>query len=105
MVVTRILAIMPVLKVADLGRSIAWYTEVLGFHAGERMAGDGDGEHCSYHTSSVSDHATAGATAPEGGALSACPGLNLLEQVGRGGMVLASGLLRLSGTTSSRAGC
>jgi uncharacterized glyoxalase superfamily protein PhnB len=46
LLVTRILAIMPVLKVADLGRSIAWYTEVLGFNAGDRTAGDGDGEIC-----------------------------------------------------------
>jgi uncharacterized glyoxalase superfamily protein PhnB len=44
--VTRILAIMPVLKVVDLGRSIAWYTNVLGFRAGDCMAQDGGGENC-----------------------------------------------------------
>jgi len=44
--VTQILAIMPVLKVTDLQRSIDWYTQVLGFHADHRFAGDGDGEIC-----------------------------------------------------------
>ncbi len=43
---TRILAIMPVLKVTDLGRSIAWYTSVLGFQAEGRSAQDGGGENC-----------------------------------------------------------
>jgi catechol 2,3-dioxygenase-like lactoylglutathione lyase family enzyme len=43
---TKILAIMPVLKVVDLQRSIDWYTEVMGFHADGRAAGDGDGEIC-----------------------------------------------------------
>jgi uncharacterized glyoxalase superfamily protein PhnB len=43
---TKFLAIMPVLKVADLQRSIDWYASVLGFHAGDRFAGDGDGENC-----------------------------------------------------------
>jgi catechol 2,3-dioxygenase-like lactoylglutathione lyase family enzyme len=44
--VTQILAIMPVLKVTDLQRSIDWYTGVLGFGALGRSAEDGGGEHC-----------------------------------------------------------
>jgi catechol 2,3-dioxygenase-like lactoylglutathione lyase family enzyme len=44
--VTRILAIMPVLRVSDLQRSIDWYVGVLGFHSGDRSTGDGDGENC-----------------------------------------------------------
>jgi len=44
--VTQILAIMPVLKVADLQRSMDWYTGVLGFLAAGRRADDGDGEYC-----------------------------------------------------------
>jgi catechol 2,3-dioxygenase-like lactoylglutathione lyase family enzyme len=43
---TKFLAIMPVLKVTDLQRSIDWYTGALGFHATGRSAGDGDGEYC-----------------------------------------------------------
>jgi catechol 2,3-dioxygenase-like lactoylglutathione lyase family enzyme len=43
---TKILAIMPALKVVDLQRSIDWYTEVMGFDADGRSAGDGDGEIC-----------------------------------------------------------
>jgi uncharacterized glyoxalase superfamily protein PhnB len=37
---------MPVLKVADLQRSIDWYVGVLGFVAEGRGADDGGGEHC-----------------------------------------------------------
>jgi catechol 2,3-dioxygenase-like lactoylglutathione lyase family enzyme len=44
--VTKILGIMPVLKVADIQRSIEWYTGVLGFQANGRFVGDGDGEGC-----------------------------------------------------------
>lgn len=43
---TKILAIMPVLKVADLRRSVDWYRAILGFEAGEVLTGDGGGEHC-----------------------------------------------------------
>ena len=43
---TKILTIMPVLKVTDMQRSIDWYTSVLGFDAKGRQADDGDGEHC-----------------------------------------------------------
>ncbi len=43
---THFLAIMPVLRVADLQRSIEWYTTVLWFESEGRSAGDGDGEHC-----------------------------------------------------------
>jgi catechol 2,3-dioxygenase-like lactoylglutathione lyase family enzyme len=46
---TQILAIMPVLKVADLQRSIDWYCGVMGFSADGRSAGDGDGELCFIH--------------------------------------------------------
>ncbi|MFO0876241.1 MAG: glyoxalase superfamily protein [Gemmataceae bacterium] len=37
----RYLAIMPVLKVADLERSVQWYTAVLGFERAGRMHIDG----------------------------------------------------------------
>jgi uncharacterized glyoxalase superfamily protein PhnB len=43
---TQFLAIMPVLKVADLQRSLDWYAGALGFHAEGRGAGDGPEEHC-----------------------------------------------------------
>jgi uncharacterized glyoxalase superfamily protein PhnB len=43
---TRFIAIMPVLKVTDLSRSIAWYVDVLGFSAQGRSTDDGGGEHC-----------------------------------------------------------
>ncbi len=43
---TRILSIMPVLRVADLQRSIDWYVGVLRFHAGDRLTNDGGGENC-----------------------------------------------------------
>jgi uncharacterized glyoxalase superfamily protein PhnB len=43
---TKILAIMPVLKVADLERSIDWYTGVLGFQLTRRFPMDGGGENC-----------------------------------------------------------
>ncbi len=43
---TQFLAIMPVLRVADLQRSIDWYTGVLGFASQGRSVGDGDGENC-----------------------------------------------------------
>ena len=42
---TTFRAIMPVLKVGDLQRSIRWYTEVLGFVASEIQDGDA-GENC-----------------------------------------------------------
>jgi uncharacterized glyoxalase superfamily protein PhnB len=44
--VTKILAIMPVLKVTDLQKSIDWYAGVLGFATNGRCAGDGGGENC-----------------------------------------------------------
>jgi catechol 2,3-dioxygenase-like lactoylglutathione lyase family enzyme len=44
--VTKILAIMPVLKVTDLQRSIDWYIGVLGFHMVRRFTGDGGDEGC-----------------------------------------------------------
>jgi catechol 2,3-dioxygenase-like lactoylglutathione lyase family enzyme len=43
--VTQFLDIMPVLRVADLRRSIDWYVEVLGFRPHGRSPDDGDGEH------------------------------------------------------------
>jgi catechol 2,3-dioxygenase-like lactoylglutathione lyase family enzyme len=43
---TQFRSIMPVLKVADLQRSIDWYARVLGFHPHGRSPGDGGGEHC-----------------------------------------------------------
>ena len=42
----QFLAIMPVLKVSDLRRSIDWYSEVLGFQPQAVAAGDGGGEYC-----------------------------------------------------------
>ena len=39
-------AIMPVLKVADMQRSVDWYTNVMGFEANGRQADEADGEHC-----------------------------------------------------------
>jgi catechol 2,3-dioxygenase-like lactoylglutathione lyase family enzyme len=44
--VTRFLAIMPVLRVADLQRSIEWYVGVLGLHLDRRWSSDEDGENC-----------------------------------------------------------
>jgi catechol 2,3-dioxygenase-like lactoylglutathione lyase family enzyme len=46
---TSFFAIMPVLKVTDLDRSIAWYRRVLGFRPEGRSAGDGDGENVFLH--------------------------------------------------------
>ena len=43
---TQFLAIMPVLKVTNLQRSIDWYTGVLGFRAEGRSPQDGGGENC-----------------------------------------------------------
>jgi len=48
-IVTKVLSIMPVLKVADLQRSVDWYTGVLGFQMTGRTRDDGDGEHCFIH--------------------------------------------------------
>jgi uncharacterized glyoxalase superfamily protein PhnB len=39
-------AITPVLKVADLHRAVAFYTEVLGFEVCWQAANDGGGENC-----------------------------------------------------------
>jgi uncharacterized glyoxalase superfamily protein PhnB len=39
-------SIMPVLKVADMQRAIAFYTEVLGFGVCWQAANDGGGENC-----------------------------------------------------------
>jgi catechol 2,3-dioxygenase-like lactoylglutathione lyase family enzyme len=44
--VTQFLSIMPVLKVSNLQRSLAWYTGVLGFRAEGRSSQDGGGENC-----------------------------------------------------------
>jgi uncharacterized glyoxalase superfamily protein PhnB len=38
--------IMPVLRVADMSKSIDWYTQRLGFELCWRSPGDGDGENC-----------------------------------------------------------
>jgi catechol 2,3-dioxygenase-like lactoylglutathione lyase family enzyme len=39
-------SVMPVLKVTDLQRSVAFYTEVLGFDVCWQAANDGGGENC-----------------------------------------------------------
>jgi catechol 2,3-dioxygenase-like lactoylglutathione lyase family enzyme len=43
---TRFLAIMPVLKVTDLERSVNWYVDVLGFTAAGRDSDESGAEHC-----------------------------------------------------------
>jgi uncharacterized glyoxalase superfamily protein PhnB len=44
---------MPTLRVADLQRSIDWYTEILGFDAQGRADDDGGGEYCFVRAGSV----------------------------------------------------
>jgi len=39
-------SILPVLRVADMQRSVDFYTRVLGFRSCWRSPGDGDGENC-----------------------------------------------------------
>jgi catechol 2,3-dioxygenase-like lactoylglutathione lyase family enzyme len=43
---TQFLAIMPVLKVADLERSVNWYVGALGFAASGRDSDESGAEHC-----------------------------------------------------------
>ncbi len=43
---TQFIAIMPVLRVTDLQRSIEWYAEVLGFHVKGQNIDDGGNEYC-----------------------------------------------------------
>ncbi len=43
---SRLKAIMPVLRVADMQRSVDWYSGLLGFQVVWRAPGDGDGENC-----------------------------------------------------------
>jgi catechol 2,3-dioxygenase-like lactoylglutathione lyase family enzyme len=41
---------MPVLRVADIERSVDWYTRVLGFMVSWRAPNDGGGENCMLHS-------------------------------------------------------
>jgi uncharacterized glyoxalase superfamily protein PhnB len=43
---TQIFAIMPVLRVSELRRSIDWYSQVLGFQPQGILPNDGGGENC-----------------------------------------------------------
>jgi catechol 2,3-dioxygenase-like lactoylglutathione lyase family enzyme len=50
----RLTSVMPVLRVAELEKSLRFYREVLGFDLAWRAANDGDGENCMLTSSDVS---------------------------------------------------
>jgi uncharacterized glyoxalase superfamily protein PhnB len=50
---TQFKSIMPVLKVADMQRAVAFYTEVLGFGICWQAANDGGGENCMLEASAT----------------------------------------------------
>ena len=51
---TQFISIVPVLKVADLQRSVDFYTGILGFSVAWRAGNDGGGENIMLHASATS---------------------------------------------------